>query len=131
MKLFLDANVLFSGANPGSNLRRLIFQLASQHEVITSEFALEEARRNLSGKRPQWEQGLRAQMERVRVVTGCDAPVEVDLAPKDRPILATAIAERCDYLITGDLQHFGHLMGRDNKGVTVVTPLLAAEQLVG
>ncbi|MEO0509080.1 MAG: hypothetical protein AAF065_04360 [Verrucomicrobiota bacterium] len=51
MKCFLAANVLFSAANKFSQLHRLIYWLREKHELITSDYAGEEAIRNIRAKR--------------------------------------------------------------------------------
>lgn len=47
MRVFLDANVLFSASNAGSNIARLIAALMTRETVVTSDLAIEEARKNL------------------------------------------------------------------------------------
>ncbi len=44
------------------------------------------------------------------------------LPPKDRPFLLAAITAHADCLLTGDLAHFGQLMGMAFHGVTVMLP---------
>lgn len=41
---------------------------------------------------------------------------------KDEPILASAIAARVDYLVTGDSRDFGTLFGKAVAGVLVLRP---------
>jgi predicted nucleic acid-binding protein len=130
VKVFLDANVVFSASKEGSHLNRLISLLQERSfTLITSDFAREEAVRNLRTKRPAWETGFNDLMTRIAVVPSIDRPLSVNLVPKDRPILATAITHGCDYLITGDKQDFGHLFGTSSGGVTILTPLSLAEML--
>lgn len=60
MRLFLDANVLFSAAhNPGGNARAF-FLLAEQRtvELVSSRFAVEEARRNIAAKYSERREAL-------------------------------------------------------------------------
>ena len=52
------------------------------------------------------------------------AIITVEIPSKDRPILATAILQGCDYLVTGDKRDFGHLFGQVVGGVEIVTPLM-------
>ncbi len=130
MKLFLDANVVFSAANSESQLHRFILLLGRDQMLVTSGYAQQEAYRNIRAKRPLWEEGYRKVMAGVAVVEGIDRPVPVSLARKDRPILATAIRERCEYLVTGDKRDFGHLFGATIEGVTVMSPLMLAGKLV-
>lgn len=49
---------------------------------------------------------------------------------KDRPILATAISEGCDILLTGDKRDFGHLFDQTIGSVTVMTPLMFAARFL-
>lgn len=130
-RIFLDANVIFSGANQASNLHRFILRLMKDHELISSEYARQEALRNVLAKRPQWEEGCQTIISRITIVPGTDRVVETRIAEKDRPILASAIAERCDFLITGDKRYFGHLFDQTVGGVLIVTPLVLARMLAG
>ena len=51
MRLFLDANVLFSAAKSDGPMRELLTRLArAGHELCADEYVLEEARRNLALK---------------------------------------------------------------------------------
>jgi predicted nucleic acid-binding protein len=54
VKLFLDANVLFTAAHNPEGKSAFVIELAREGkwEVVTSHFALEEARRNLEAKFP-------------------------------------------------------------------------------
>lgn len=49
-------------------------------------------------------------------------PRTISLPEKDRPILLAAIEARADYLLTGDLKHFGPLFGKKIEGVSVLVP---------
>jgi hypothetical protein len=49
---------------------------------------------------------------------------------KDRPILASAIAGECAYLVTGDRKDFGHLFGQTIEGVCILPPSDIAEKLL-
>jgi predicted nucleic acid-binding protein len=124
-RVFLDANVLFSAAYlPESRLREL-WALAAV-ELVTSEFALEEAQRNLLIYDPKAALSLERLRARLTVVPEA-SPSEgelgdINLPDKDRPILAAAIAANCTHLLTGDTQHFGALYGRTIGGVLVLTP---------
>lgn len=130
-RVFLDANVLFSASNAGSNIARLIDWLIETGQAVTSDFAAEEARRNILLKRPAWCDALDALMGRVEVVPSIRFDLPVDLPEKDRPILCTAIRSGCSYLATGDQRDFGHLYDRIVEGVTVISLLRLAEIVVG
>lgn len=121
MKVFLDANILFSASDKKSNIARFVRFLTDKDVAITSDYAAAEAHRNIASKRPQWMSGYEAIMQAIRIVPSIDSPVPVVIADKDRPILATAIRERCNYLVTGDRRDFGHLFGKTVRGTQVAT----------
>jgi predicted nucleic acid-binding protein len=129
MRVFLDANVLFSASNAGSNIARLIDWLNERGTAVSSPLAVEEARRNLELKRPQWL----AEFERVRahldLVPATRFTLPVPLDAKDVPLLCAAIAAKCGYFVTGDKRDFGHLDGQAVLGVQVISPLRLAQLL--
>jgi len=129
MRIFLDANVNFSASNPASNVNRLIRHLIEIHRLISSDYAMQEAFRSIRAKRPEWEEGHRLLMINIEMVPSLDGPVSVDIADKDRPILATAIHQHCDVLLTGDKRDFGPFFDQEISGVRVLTPLMMAERL--
>jgi predicted nucleic acid-binding protein len=130
MRIFLDANILFSAANEQSQLQRLITHLKQSHTLVTSNYAQTEAIRNIRAKRSAWEFGYTEVMAGIEIVESIDRELSVDIVAKDRPILATAIHTKCDYLITGDKRDFGHLFQQAIEGVTVLTPLMLIEKLL-
>ena len=120
--VFVDANVLFSAAyRDGAGIARL-WDL-DDVEVVTSQYAADEARRNLSD--PQQVIRLDDLLRRTRIPTGGIAygiPDDIVLPRKDRPILAAAVAVGATHLITGDVTHFGAFFGRDVAGIRIVPP---------
>ncbi len=124
-RVFLDANVLFSAAYlPDSGLHAL-WQL-SDVQLVTSQFAVEEARRNLLTYRAGGVAALDGLVTRMRVVPSVSArvrlPKGVHLPDGDLAILAAAISGGCTHLLTGDKRHFGSLYGRRVGGVRVLPP---------
>jgi len=120
-RLFLDANVLFSAAyRPDARLREL--WAAKDVKLVTSSYAVEEARRNLDS--PKQREELEKLMRKMEVLASSPAerPVTIDLPQKDRPILLAAIESKADYLITGDFTHFGKYYGKTVEGVLILTP---------
>ena len=121
-KIFLDANVLFSAAYRSQAGLHRLWQLEGV-ELITSAFAAEEARRNLSDEKSR--KRLRTILESVRVFTRIPraaAPLEIDLPDKDQPILLAALHAGATHLLTGDKQHFGAYFGRRIQGVLILPP---------
>ena len=123
MRLFLDANILFSGSSVNSNLHKLLVYLSESHTLCTSSYAYEEAKRNIGVKKPDWHDGF-TRLEAFVTVHNINVPLDetIDLVEKDRPILSASIGLKCDYLITGDRKDFGHLFGTTIEGVKVLPP---------
>ncbi|OFW46137.1 MAG: hypothetical protein A3J29_23860 [Acidobacteria bacterium RIFCSPLOWO2_12_FULL_67_14b] len=129
MRVFLDANVLFSASNAGSNIARLIAWLVDKDVAVSSDLAVEEARRNLTLKRPAWLPAFGDLLARVELVPSALFPLPVTLADKDAPLLCAAIRSRCRLFVTGDRRDFGHVMGQTIEGVEVASPLRLAQLL--
>ncbi len=118
---FLDANILFSAAwREGSGIAKL--RARPDVQRVTSPFALAEAERNLQLKKPVAVERLARLMAQVEVSTAT-APLAADygLPEKDWPILEAAVGSACAVLLTGDIAHFGHLIGSEIKGVKILT----------
>jgi hypothetical protein len=90
--------------------------------LVTSAYAVGEARRNLD--RTEQRAVLEALLQSVQVLaaTSGDPPVTmpIDVAEKDRPILAMAVAARATHLLTGDVRHFGRYYGLTVAGVHIL-----------
>lgn len=130
MRLFLDANVLFSAAWSDDNRLRVFFDLADSGVclLVSSAFAMDEAQRNIALKRPECASRLSAaRIERVAEAHPAVAQWAVGqgLPAKDAPILAAARQAGADVLVTGDATHFGHLFDREVEGLRVLSPAAA------
>ena len=121
MRAFLDANILFSASNGGSNIARLITLLTERETGVTSDVAVEEARRNLALKRLAWQPALKILIENLDIAPSAlfDLPVSLDTA--DASLLCAAIRSRCAYFVTGDRRDFGHLYGQTVQGVEIIS----------
>ncbi len=129
MRVFLDADVLFSASRFGSNIARLVAWLVEQETAVTSDLAVEEARRNLGIKREDWLPVFEKLLVDLEVVPSALFDLPVPLDSKDAPLLCAAIRSRCDLFVTGDKRDFGHLYGQAVQGVEVVSLLRLAEIL--
>jgi len=122
-RIFLDANILFSVAYGSPGLNRL-WEFARQKGcmLFASHFVVEEARRNLF--HPEQIKRLKNYLSEVRIVPEADPtlPCPIDLPEKDRPVLMAAISMRANYLMTGDLTHFGKYFGQTVNGVKIWRP---------
>jgi predicted nucleic acid-binding protein len=130
MKIFLDANIIFSASQLQSPSWQLLERLSKNATLITHPAVWDEAKRNLLLKRSAWSAGLDYWHERIIQSIATGPCPDVGLPSKDTPILAAAIASQTDRLLTGDLKHFGHLYGQTLQGVLVVSPRLLSEEIV-
>jgi predicted nucleic acid-binding protein len=122
-RVFLDANVLFSIAYGSPGLEQLWSDAKNeQYELFASQYVIEEAKRNLD-RREQLD-ALNRLLSEVRVVPEADPaiPCPIPLPEKDRPVLLAALSCKADYLITGDVTHFGKYFGKRIRRLRICTP---------
>lgn len=137
MRIFLDANVLFSAAlNTGSRLRAF-FRLAGAGvcELLASPFALDEARRNVARKHPAKTADLEQLIARIAICREATSDEvhwarSAGLPDKDAPILAAAVQAKANILVTGDRADFGSLYGRNLRGLEILPPRTALERIL-
>jgi len=118
MKIVLDTNI-YIAALVSKGLCAEVYQYCLQyHELVLSDYILEEIQRNLIRKFGQSasdvSEALEILTEGVLKVTPqpLDKPVSRDSL--DDPILGTAIVGKADYLVSGDrdllsLKQYGHI----------------------
>jgi predicted nucleic acid-binding protein len=127
LTVFLDANVLFSAAVGGPALE-LIWELARRRRIrlVTSAHCRAEAMANIERKRPGSMSRLEQALAEVALVpepaSGLVDAARRLLPEKDAPVLAAALEAGADFLVTGDLKHFGGLMKRDDLQLRVRSP---------
>ena len=135
MRVFLDANILFSAAMSDGDVRRLLYLLhADGHTLVADAYVAIEAQRNIAAKAGGDAQAyLEALLSRIEVngvaAQAAITPVADWLPAKDRPVLHAAIACRCQALVTGDSTHFGAGYGKSFGGVTIYAPAQLARLL--
>jgi uncharacterized protein len=127
VRLFLDANILFSAAWREDAAARLLwdFSRAGHCELLSSLLAVEEARRNIGRKRPNQNATLESLVAELTLglePTGQHLKAAEDhgLPSKDVPILAAAVAQQAEILVTGDRRDFGHLYHHSVAGLTIL-----------
>lgn len=121
IRVFLDANILFSAAWREEGGIGTLWDRQDVH-LVTSAYALMETERNIRSKKPAAAARLSQLASQVEVSTATDALNEDQGLPeKDRPILAAAASSGCSVLLTDDVTHFGHLLGKEAQGVRVLT----------
>lgn len=137
MRIFLDANILFSAAKSDGAVRQLLRDLhAEGHALVADGYVAAEARRNIAAKATsEGEDYLQALLSRIElnaVHYAAAAGSAADWLPeKDRPVLRAAIASRCSVLVTGDRTLFGPGYGRAFDGVTIHLPARLALAIWG
>lgn len=118
MRIFLDANILFTAAHRPEGKSASVIQFAQANDWIlcTSRYALEEARRNLERKYPQCLQTHLHQILNLEVIPEfpCSEGL-VNLPRKDLPIFFAALGGNAQILLTGDVKDFGGLMNNKTK----------------
>ncbi|MFW6414941.1 MAG: PIN domain-containing protein [Thermodesulfobacteriota bacterium] len=125
-RIFLDANVIFTAAHNPAGKSALLFELARKGywELLTSQLAYEEARRNIdikfSGCLPEIDKLIK-EIKIIPHTVQSSCPLE--LPNKDKPIFLAALQGGATHLLTGDLTHFGPFMNKaaDTKGILIQT----------
>jgi hypothetical protein len=128
VKLFLDANVLFTAARTPLGKAALIIECGGKGywQLLTSSYAIEEARRNMERKSPT---SLPQLMDLLRnidiVIPSLSAPCPDNLPFKDRPIFQAAHTGAASHLLTGDIKDFGQLMNRPDLTFGIIVQTVA------
>jgi predicted nucleic acid-binding protein len=130
MRVFLDANILFSGAQSHGRMSAFLELLFKHGECVTNAYAVEEARRNLELKFPAALRHLDSLVRKCELIPALVTSLEVELPSKDVPILGGAIAGQATHLLTGDEHDFGVYFGKTIRDVKIVSPRMLADELV-
>lgn len=125
MRLFLDANVIFSAALGGESFTQLwSLRSAGLATFCTSPQCVDEARRNLTLKKPH----ALARLETVFLDIELVEPpllvlpwVEGKIPEDDAWVVAAAVGCSANVLLTGNTRHFGWMMTRDDLPIRVRT----------
>ena len=136
MRVFLDANILFSAGKSDGAIRQLLRHLTlAKHTLVADSYVQLEAQRNIAAKADaQAVRDLDALLSKVDIsavqFTQSSPALQAAalwLPEKDRPVLLVAMVLACDVLVTGDSTHFGPGYGKRFEGVTVCSPRQLAE----
>lgn len=128
MRIFLDANILFSAAKSDGAVRQLLrLTMDAGRKCWIDPYVEAEARRNLAAKAPKSVVALEALLAECHSGPFLPITSEIDkalsnLPVDDRPVLAAAIRLGCEVLMTGDKRHFGSLYGGRVHGVAIHSP---------
>ena len=83
------------------------------------QYVIEEAKRNLNQQ--EHLNNLGTHLSKVRIVPEADPsiPCPIDLPDKDSPVFMAAATAKANYLVTGDVTHFGKYFGQTIMGVRI------------
>ena len=122
MKIFLDANVLFTAAYNPQGKAFLLIQ--SDLHFVSSDYAIDEARRNLKVKKKSALDTFDKFIKNIEVVILFPNIVcPIDIADKDKPIFTAAWISESTHLLTGDIKDFGIYMNKaaETKNIIIQT----------
>ena len=126
MRVFLDSSVLLAACGSRRGASRSLFAGRGRDrlELVTSEWCLVEVERNLpvlgsSGART-WRR-IVPRLKVIRTELVLDRPLVLSAA-KDRPVLISALAARCEALLTLDRVDFPRRLGPAVYGMRLMTP---------
>lgn len=106
MRVLLDTNVLIAAFVARGRCADLLEHCAEAHELVTSEDLLEEYLEKLVRKFRLSQDAAAARVSLIRSIAALvhpsPLPHPVCRDPDDDLVLATAVAGRCDCIITGD-----------------------------
>jgi predicted nucleic acid-binding protein len=131
VRVFLDANVLFSASNLASSIADPLFLASESQELVTCEATRAEAWRNILLKRPAWIAGFLRNDPLVSVVGNSTREPPIAIVAKDAVVVASAVECGADLLVTGDRRHLGSLDGLVIEGVRIANVRDWAESVVG
>lgn len=123
MRLVLDTNVLIAAFVSRGHCHELLEHLVRAHELITSEFILDEVADVLAGKFGVPARVVTAAVElhrsRTTIVVPTELAARVSRDPDDDRILGTALTADADCLVTGDSDL---LVLESYEGIPIVRP---------
>ena len=126
MRVFLDSSVLLSACGSEKSLSRLVTEMAAERawHLVSAMYCRAETSKNIgkfgveaSGRWP----AMQAKVEWVPNALTRRQPLLL-AASKDKPVLISAMAARCEVLLTLDKADFGLLLGTVVYGMLVTSP---------
>jgi len=126
VRVFLDSSVMLSACGSERSLSRLITVLAAERgwHLVSATYCRAETIKNLAKFPPQaaahW-QDLQARIEWVPNALTTKRPLLLTDS-KDKPVLISALAAKCESLLTLDTGDFGIVMETEVYGMRVSTP---------
>lgn len=127
MKLFLDSSVLLAASGSSTGASRLLVEMADAQgwTLVSSAYCAQETEKNLP------KLGDHAVADFLKVVAPhvlfhettwvLDRPMVYGVV-KDKPVLVTALALKCEALLTLDRGDFQKMLGAQMYGLWILTP---------
>jgi len=137
VRLFLDTSVLLAASGTGQGASRFLIREASAHNwvLVSTDYCAGEALRNLAkvgnSAAEAWSSIVSPAVEFIAVRVALDRPLVFPKA-KDRPVVISALASQCEWLLTLDEKDFQGNLGHQIYGMAISTPgnfLLAQRHL--
>ncbi len=120
MRVFVDANVLFTAAYSPKGKAATLLELIPEL-IITSDYAAEEARRNIEAKSPAASDVLKKILGKIEIFSSVQSgSCPIRLPEKDQPIFLSALTAKATHLLTGDLKDFGPHMNQPKKSCGII-----------
>ena len=123
MKILFDTNVIISGFVSQGYSFDVIKDAANKHEVYCTEYLIKETQKNLSTKFPLSHEAVKSIISTVKkqFTEGKTANIieKISRDPKDDQILADAVINEIDVIITGDKDL---LELKNYKGIKIIMP---------
>ncbi len=130
MRVFLDANILFSASSFQSRVGQFVKSLMEAFDCVSSSYVVEEAKRNVARKFPDRVLNLELLIGRLELCDDLASLDDIRLREKDMPVLAGAIAANATHLLTGDMRDFGPFLGTHVQGVKIVTVSMLSSEIL-
>jgi len=126
VRLFLDSSILLSVAGSEKSLSRLIVKIADEWgwDLVTAFYCRDESNRNIVKFPPKAAKAWKALQDDLSFTPNAltsNRPLILS-ASKDKPVLISALAAKCDILLTLDTGDFGILIDTKVYGMQVTTP---------
>jgi len=123
MKILFDTNVIISGFVSQGYSFEVIKDAANKHEVYSTEYLLKETQKSLSTKFPLSRETINSIISTIKkqFTEGKTANIveKISRDPKDDQILADAVINNIDIIITGDKDL---LELKNYKGIKIIMP---------
>lgn len=126
MRIFLGSSVLLSACGSGKSLSRLITEIAPGRgwHLVSASYCRAGTGKNigkLGAEAAQTWPDMQSKVEWVPNALTSMKPLLLT-ASKDKPVLISALAAKCEVLLTLDKGDFGILLGTIVYGMRVNTP---------